>query len=159
MVPDTTQEAATSTIDLADDEPYMVAKMIDFLYRAQYDDIYESNQGDASAAEDIPSQIGNTTAGSSLGAAENTPPCAQEPGSSLITHAWLYILGDKYDIPSLKELASRKYTETASTGVLTKFFPESAKLIYDNVVAEKDVLKLAIYKTACSNISKLITVP
>lgn len=106
--------------------------MIDFLYKAQYD--VGCRVGSTERAED-------------------------EPGAPLIVHAKLYILGDKYDIPSLKELASRNYGEIVATQWNTKAFPESAEIIYNNIVVEKDALKDIIYERAKSNISTLINEP
>src|ERR1700733_9373338 len=111
--------------------------MIDFLYKAQYD-------------------VG---CGGSTERAEDEPAPATDPGAPLIVHARLYILGDKYDIPSLKELASRYYGEIVATQWNTKAFPESAEIIYNNIVVERDKLKDVIYEKATSNISTLISEP
>jgi len=106
--------------------------MIDFLYKAQYD--VGCRVGSTERAED-------------------------EPGAPLIVHAKLYVLGDKYDIPPLKELASRNYGEIVETQWNTKAFPESAEIIYNNIVVGKDVLKDIIYEKARGHISTLINEP
>lgn len=117
--------------------------MIDFLYKAQYD-------------------VGCGVGGGSTERSEyegDDPQNAQEAGAPLIVHAKLYILGDKYDIPSLKELASRNYGEIVATQWNTKAFPESAEMIYNNIAVEGDLLKDVIYENARNNILTLINVP
>ena len=91
--------------------------------------------------------------------AGDDPQGAQEAVAPLIVHAKLYIFGDKYDIPSLKELASRNYRQIVATQWNTKAFPESAEIIYNNIAVERDVLKDVIYENARNNISTLINVP
>jgi len=120
--------------------------MIDFLYKAQYDVGCGVGGGSTERAEDESAPATATNAGDDLGA-------------PLIVHARLYILGDKYDIPSLKELASRNYCKIVATQWNTKAFSESAEIIYNNIVVERDVLKDVIYEKARSNISTLINKP
>jgi hypothetical protein len=124
--------------------------MIDFLYKAQYDVCCSTER-----AEDESLQSALAPAADAGDNHQN----AQEPGAPLIVHAKLYILGDKYDIPSLKEFASRNYGETVATQWNTKAFPESAEIIYNNIVVERDMLKDVIYEKAMSNISTLISEP
>jgi hypothetical protein len=126
--------------------------MIDFLYKAQYDVGCGVGGGSTERAEDESLQSTATNAG-------DDPQSAQEAGAPLIVHAKLYIFGDKYDIPSLKELASRNYGEIVATQWNTKAFPESAEIIYNNIAVERDVLKDVIYENARNNILTLINVP
>ena len=120
--------------------------MIDFLYKAQYAVGCGVGGGSTERAEDE----------STLATATNA---RDDPGAPLIVHARLYILGDKYDIPSLKELASRNYSEIVASRWNTKAFPESAEIIYNNIVVERDMLKDLIYEKARSEILTLINEP
>lgn len=124
--------------------------MIDFLYKAQYDIGCSTER-----AEDESLQPAHAVAAN----AGDDHQSAQEPGAPLIVHANLYTLGDKYNIPSLKELAHRNYGELVATQWNTKAFLESAEIIYDNIVVERDMLKDVIYEKARSNISTLISEP
>lgn len=124
--------------------------MIDFLYKAQYDVGCSTERAVDESLQSAPATATN---------AGDDHQSAQELEAPLIVHAKLYILGDKYDIPSLKELASRNYRETVATQWNTKNFPESAEIIYNNIVVERDMLKDVIYEKARSNISTLISEP
>lgn len=124
--------------------------MIDFLYKAQYDVGCSTERAEDESLQSAPATATN---------AGHDHQSAQEPGAPLIVHAKLYILGDKYDIPSLKELAARNYGEAVATQWNTKAFSESGEIIYDNIVVERDMLKDIIYEKARNNIATLITEP
>jgi hypothetical protein len=124
--------------------------MIDFLYKAQYDVGCSTERAENESLQSAPATATN---------AGDDHQSAQEPGAPLIVHAKLYILGDKYNIPSLKGLACRNYGELVATQWNTKAFPESAEMIYNNIVVERDILKDVIYEKARSNISTLISEP
>ncbi|KAH8650977.1 hypothetical protein BGZ60DRAFT_534153 [Tricladium varicosporioides] len=74
----------------------------------------------------------------------------------LVTSAKLYILGDKYDIPSFKNLASYKYKDIVKDRWNHDTFAESDKIIYENIVRDEDVLKDVIIKAAHANMSQLL---
>jgi hypothetical protein len=60
---------------------------------------------------------------------------------SLVTNAKLCILGDKYDIPKLKREAARKHTELVMKLWNSSAFVDSARLIYDNIIDQQDILR------------------
>ncbi|KAA8564609.1 hypothetical protein EYC84_011521 [Monilinia fructicola] len=76
------RESITGILNLEDDDPSTVARMINFLYTQDYDDTTTSEE----------SHI------------ENHGP--------LLVNTMLYVIADKYDIPPLKMLATKKF-ETA----------------------------------------------
>jgi len=65
-------------------------------------------------------------------------------------------LGNKYDIPALKDLAARKYQEMVKDKWNNPTFAESARLVYDNIVSDKDNLRDIIVDAARENLADLI---
>ncbi|KAH7306166.1 hypothetical protein BKA65DRAFT_199353 [Rhexocercosporidium sp. MPI-PUGE-AT-0058] len=90
----TFKEALSQEIFLEDDEPLIVAKMIDFLYCLDYDDHRSEVFQPQGSTESIPA-VNDTTA-------EVEQP-AELSALSLLINAKTYIIGDKYDIILLKE--------------------------------------------------------
>src|SRR5262245_7893545 len=117
--------------------------MVEFLYKAKYN-VDSKTDRDASKTS------------RNKGTVARIPMKAEHP---LVTHAHMYILGDKYDIPSLRDLACRNYKEFIGVQWNTKAFSESVELVYSNIIAEKDDLKNAVYETARANIQSLINEP
>jgi hypothetical protein len=157
---DSMKEATTGTINLDDDDPLMVAKMIDFLYKTRYDD---DRAIDEEVLQDIADQHSSVTthASSTVEAPENQsaitdPQPTEYIKGPLVTNAKVYILGDKYDITSLRDVASRKYKEKLEDMWNHHTFAESAKIIYDNIVSENDALKKAIIDVTIKNMSQLL---
>jgi hypothetical protein len=117
--------------------------MVEFLYRAKYNvdsEMHKDASGTARSKRTIAQSV-------------------QEAEHPLMTHAYMYVLGDKYDIPALKELACRNYKERTETQWNAEAFSESAELVYNNIVAGKDPLKNAIYEAARARIECLINEP
>jgi hypothetical protein len=109
-----------------------VAKMIDFLYRLDYDDhrldygfqFQDSTENDEIAVVDA------------LNAA------------SLLVNAKVYIIAEKYDIQSLKEWAATKYNEVLPATWNSTSFIESARLIFENTPESDRILRdIIIRKT------------
>jgi hypothetical protein len=72
------------------------------------------------------------------------PPSLRGEGYSrgpLVTNAKVYILGDKYDIPVLKDVAARMYHAVAGDQRYRRTFTESLELVYENTPAKKDKLR------------------
>jgi len=106
-----------------DDEPEMVAKMLDFIYCDNYDD-------------DRKPGLQNR---------------ATKSQGSLLTHTKLYILGDKYQIEPLKQLALSKYGPAVSKEWNQSAFSASVKLMYANTVKSDRALKDAALKAALTS--------
>lgn len=128
------REAKTATIDLTDDDPQTVKRMLTYLYTLEYDD------GQRQAEEEIEEAQQERQESSS--AASHSPSATVEDASSpedaisttlssplLISHkdvipaeavntscermmgnVLVYALADKYDIPELKSLAKAKFS-------------------------------------------------
>jgi hypothetical protein len=92
-------------IDLEDDDPDVIQNMVRFLYTGSYSDGRDAEES-------------STTAGTT-----NSPPKGPFPSvpvlsnamsniirTGLLMNTMMYVIGDKYDIQALKDLA-RKYEE------------------------------------------------
>jgi hypothetical protein len=133
--------------------------MIDFLYITRYNDDRGVDEEDlkdmmdqssivATGSVDAETQLSNASITTSLPLDATRGP--------LVTNAKVYILSDKYDIPSLKKVAARKYREVLKDRWNNDTFAESAQIVYENIISDKDELKDAIVEIARVNISQLL---
>lgn len=102
----------TRTIDLPDDEPDIVFKMIQFLYTSSYDDTEHTAIPGAYDDKEHMSILRSRETpikGHELLDKKETLKC---PGA-LIVHTKVYIIADKYDIQALKDLAAKRYQDVA----------------------------------------------
>lgn len=60
---------------------------------------------------------------------------------SLVTHVRMYIIGEKYDIPSLKDYAAKGYFRTVPLHWKTPYFVQSIPLLYENTMPKDMSLK------------------
>jgi hypothetical protein len=81
-----------------------------------------------------------------------TSPPLDSTRGPLITNAKVYILGDKYDMSSLKKIATRKY-KIIKDRWNNDTFAESAAIVYENIISDEDGLKDVVVEAAHSNIS------
>lgn len=115
-------------IYLDDNEPFIVGKMIDFLYAIDYDDHPTTSLAEpAKQATD-----------------------AHNPASLLI-NAKVCIIADKYELKVLRELACTKYKEALPNAWDTSIFSESASLVFDNTVETDRMLRDVIIRIASHN--------
>jgi hypothetical protein len=164
------QEATTGEIDLQEDEPEIVANMIKFLYKDSYED---GNESTATAAT-----TGSTTAAKTSEAkgkkaqkvqSQRKTPQTSTPQSSTSTEASktvesaeavlintkVYIIGDKYDIQPLKDLAAKKYGEALLNHWNSAPFVASLKLVYEETLENDRPLKDLAVKTAAKHAKEL----
>ncbi|TVY83176.1 BTB/POZ and MATH domain-containing protein [Lachnellula suecica] len=110
----------TGHLTIEDAEPEMVARMLDFIYTGAYPD------GSDLAKNTTTSEATTTT---------NTPATTKDSGAPLL-HASLYILGDKYEIQSLKDFAVSKYADAVAIEWNTASFVQSIELMYNDTELE-----------------------
>ncbi|RFU33137.1 hypothetical protein B7463_g3156, partial [Scytalidium lignicola] len=127
------KEAVSQEIVLDEEEPPTVAKMIDFLYRLDYDDNRLDTVGGASVAEQ-PTGLNSV---------------------SLLVNAKIYIIADKYDIQALKEWAVVKYKEVLPATWNSNSFIESAILVFENTPESDQMLREVIIRKASENAKTL----
>jgi speckle-type POZ protein len=141
------QEAALRDIDLSADEVPVIRAMIRYLYTDDYDD------GDP----------GPATAGLSPDCAscQNSRPCTLHPPEidfafPLIFNVKMYVIGDKYDIPGLRALATKKYQACVAVHWNNTTFSESAQHLWDNTMDTDRQLRDVVVKTAHKHIKQFL---
>ncbi|PYH99182.1 hypothetical protein BO71DRAFT_234632 [Aspergillus ellipticus CBS 707.79] len=111
-------EATTGQVALEDD-PRIVAKMIDYLYCADYEDFYESSiQELAQGSLELPKSEEEQTETSSIKEIAESAESAESDMATVSSfpvkerrariNTEIYILADKYQIKGLKILAKQK---------------------------------------------------
>jgi hypothetical protein len=118
---------------LSEDEPDIVRCMLQYLYTSDY-----KLDTPFLTLQDM--SIG--------GKSQTTLSCA------LITHAKVYIMADRNDIPGLKVLAKLRYTREVSFQWTKPTFITSLGLIYENTVPSDSARSMAL-TTICANIKVL----
>lgn len=143
----TYQESQTGIINLDEDPPEIIEKMIQFLYTLRYDD----NRGSVSDAE----AVQNPDSNRQVTKPENPPPQIPETAEGpLLTNAKLFALGDLYDISGLRYYAKCRYEETVKNRWNNEFFTQSIELVYDRCSEES--LKEVMVQAAYNNIKILL---
>lgn len=119
--------------------------MIQFLYTSDYSDLTSSPL----EIQSIPSS-GNRRRKASgsiksvsygIGKADLLQKDYNYIASNLLLHIELYIIGDKFDIQSLKDISASKYSQLAPTQWNSPFFFESITLLYENTMESDTALK------------------
>lgn len=158
------QEALSQEIYLEDDEPDIVAMMVDFLYGSDYDDY-------RSLSEEEFERMRNQNVAESLpildvGSPANETTATKEPdfpsppkklnSHSLIINAKVYIIADKNDILALKQWAAKKYKDVLEDAWNSPIFIESIRLIYDNTIEMDRILRDVVVREVKKHARDLI---
>lgn len=104
------QEGKTLSIDMKEVDPIMIEKLIHYFYHFEYAD--DDDRGDQALS-----------------------PSQGPTGGSLAINAAMYIIGDRYMIGTLKDLAVAKFSAALASGWNQQDFPEVIQTIYDNTPA------------------------
>lgn len=119
------QESVTGVLDLEDDDPSTVARMINFLYLQDYDESVTNEEA------------------------------SKEGYGRLLINTMVYIIGDKYDIQPLKNLAKKKYEAALVTDWNTPSFSASLELLYEELPESDICLTSLALHVACKNVEEL----
>jgi hypothetical protein len=107
--------------------------MLDYLYTHDYSD-----------AQSPPNSNGNDHGNS-------------QPSNGLLLNTKLYIAGEVYDIPTLKDLAAKKYENMASKDWDLTTFLSSLDYIYQHTREEDRLLKKAAINATAGHIDELLS--
>ncbi|ESZ93395.1 hypothetical protein SBOR_6215 [Sclerotinia borealis F-4128] len=118
-------ESVTGILELEDDDPSTVARMINFFYLQDYDDSSTSEEA------------------------------AKEDYGPLLINTMVYIIGDKYDIPGLQTLAKQKYEKAILTDWNTTSFSASLELLYEELPESNTCLTSLALHTASTHVKEL----
>ncbi|KAL9590751.1 MAG: hypothetical protein Q9203_000473 [Teloschistes exilis] len=108
------KEGETMCVDLAEEEPCMVAKLVHYLYNFDYDD------------EDIIGKHDDDGQYAQKGSLGYKP-------TRIATNAALYIMADVYNVTGLKSLAKAKFSLALPNGWNGEDFPEVIRTIYQSI--------------------------
>ena len=70
-------------------------------------------------------------------------------------HARIYAIGDKYEMPGLRDCAKQKFDSTIKRGWYPESFLSIIKLAYESCGAQKDGLRTIVCNVALENVSNL----
>ncbi|PGG95138.1 hypothetical protein AJ80_10017 [Polytolypa hystricis UAMH7299] len=130
------KEASSRIINL-DDDPFIVEKIVQYLYGANYDDDSSPSEG----RNNIPSESGNDIASGSRNPAE--------------INAQVYIAADRYAIPDLKTLAIRKLESYLEKDWQSGEFISVLEIAYDWGGLEAPGLRGLLMRFVCQHLSGL----
>jgi hypothetical protein len=139
------QEAYSKRIELKDDDPETVERMISFLYTFDYKDEAcrdhestkinsEYDSGDEAGeiqdmVEPIEDQAPPEATDSVL---ENEASNGQDYQPTIFSAVRVYAIADKYDIQGLKRLAKQRFCEWAATNWACEDFPAIAREVFES---------------------------
>ncbi|KAL8650255.1 MAG: hypothetical protein Q9210_003926 [Variospora velana] len=109
------KEAQDSQIDLSDDDPQTLERLLQYLYTTDYDDkdVNVEDTPVANASSTSSAQIDNATPQVTPDAPEpeKEDESAHHKASATMNNAAVYALAEKYNIASLKNLAKEKFED------------------------------------------------
>lgn len=146
------QEAMTGQVTLEDD-PRIVAKMIDYLYCADYEDCDESPMVELAEEQTEISTIDKIadTAGSDMAAVASVP--AKEKRARL--NAEIYVIADKYQIEGLKILAMQKMESSLQSNWTDTEFIHTIQYVYGPNSPSHSELRDILSRSAVQHLSTL----
>lgn len=144
------QEGETSRLDLQEESPAVVAKLVNYLYTCDYDDCildfsgHDSEDNNANGSEEASNEDSR----------ERSKSQAFMPGK-LALHARMYVVGDMYRVDQLKLLAQAKFSAALVNCWDKEDFPEIIRFIYDNTVSSDRGLRESLVPVLLQQKDKL----
>ena len=134
------QEAQDGRINLTEEDPKILSRVLLFLYTNDYD------------ANDVPNFLqavaGMSTTQSSMPASEATNP---SPMSYLKIHALVYKYADMLGIESLKILASSRFLDQVPAACTSSEFAEPLKVMYEATRSDDFYLRIPVTRSCLLN--------
>ncbi len=127
-------------INLGEESPNLIERLLDFLYTLGYSDDRDDYDSPESAAS-LSARPGHKKA------------------ASLVINAWMYTLGDRYAIPSLKDLAKHRFATDLETGWEFTDFAELVSVIYETTPESDRALRDCMMATCREHGSELLEFP
>ncbi|KAF2655628.1 hypothetical protein K491DRAFT_716060 [Lophiostoma macrostomum CBS 122681] len=168
------KEAEDGRVDLPEDEPEIVRLLVQYLYEAEYD----PHGLDEPPKEHTCHSFGdhcntpNVCKHHQCGVAfecsyscqrficiECHPLDDQLPADSMLTHAKMYEIGDKYDVVGLKELAKNKFAQICRVHWNSPHFPTAAKHAFSTTPDEDKGLRDIVRKTISNHMHLIADKP
>ncbi|PQE06300.1 BTB POZ domain protein [Rutstroemia sp. NJR-2017a BBW] len=132
-------EAVTGEINLPDDHPAILERLIKFLYTGDFDATPSPSEV---VAEEPSGEVGSETVNGSL--------------DTLTICTRIFVMAEKYDIPALKTLAKTKFEAAVSSDWNTSALSESLRLMYDGLPDSDRLLKDVAVAAAAGHVKELV---
>lgn len=143
--------------------------MINYLYTGDYDDTRDlenvdraDDPAESNAVPEAPPEPVFMPALAFGGWLDSALTLELEPPKplnleALVFNVKMYVAADKYQIPGLKEVASRKYGTVVNNCWNTTEFSDSVQLLWENTTESDVSLKNVILMTVGSNVPALLS--
>ncbi|KAL8840578.1 MAG: hypothetical protein Q9170_001264 [Blastenia crenularia] len=123
------KEAETATVELAEVDPLMINELINYLYNCDYEDGGQSDDNEERRNDSERTSI----------------------------NAGMYIIGDRYGLSGLRDLAKAKFAAAIIKGWEGENLPEIIRTIYENTLSTDRQLRGCLVSTLKNHIQKLYT--
>lgn len=146
-------------IDLPNDEPDVVEKMIKFMYHGNFSDGRNVKSESATTITTEQAAVLKKVKGRTAKQAATSPTViwsSPESSAALLLNSRVYIIAELYDVPQLKELAKNKYQELVLAEWTSLSFVASLKLMYESTPESDRMLKDVAIKAAAGHIRELV---
>jgi uncharacterized Zn ribbon protein len=140
------KEAKTGIFDMADDDPESVERMISYMYTMDYED---GQDNEVALVKDL-------DVFSSTKKVKNGRKSIRVSMNPLLINTRVFIIGDKYDVKGLKDLAMTKYIAAISSYWNSASLVASLKLLYEETPTSERRLKDVAIKAAREHIKLLV---
>ncbi|TVY90574.1 hypothetical protein LAWI1_G002952 [Lachnellula willkommii] len=156
------KEGTSKEIDLEDDQPDIVEKMLLYMYTSDYSDGIQPTTADSTETTTTPAKDSSRKKGNKAirfvpSSTPDPPPGpTQFSADALLTNARVFVIADKYDIQGLKQLATKKYETAVPNAWNCAEFVGSLKLLYEETLESDRVLKDVAVKTAGKHVNDLV---
>ncbi|KAL8913676.1 MAG: hypothetical protein Q9171_001526 [Xanthocarpia ochracea] len=145
------QEAEQRKINLSDDDPDAVVRMLAYLYTSTYDD---EDGSDFALHTDF--AINDTPSSTSIALGEAAAASIPIKSSALMTNVLVHALADKYDIQLLKQLSKTKFeVRAAGDWAIEEIVTVLAK-VYETTPTKDSSLREPIMRVCAKYIDRLI---
>ncbi|KAF8853785.1 hypothetical protein BDZ45DRAFT_65034 [Acephala macrosclerotiorum] len=145
------REAALREIDLSVDELPVIRAMVKYLYTDEYDDAAIAHVASAASPPVLCDWCDNNGF-----SAVHSLPVHNDEAFPLMFNVKMYIAGDKYDIPGLRVLATKKFKTCVAQHWNNSTFSEAAQHLWENTIDSDRQLRNVVIKTAHKNIDQLL---
>lgn len=146
-------------IDLPENEPLIVEKMVHFLYHGTYVGIPEEEEEEdddedtSKVTDDLHSTRDNDKDVNLAAESVSTSLLLTSP---LVVHAHVYAIAEQYDIPVLKKYAMEEYEEEVSDHWNTVGFSDSIRILYELTPENDREMKKIAMKVVGDRIKQLL---
>lgn len=154
------KEATTRTIKLDEDDPILIDKMLHYLYETDYED--PESIGDKSPDTGVQALLDEEGLSFAEYHPDDNGSVALQDEAAYVKmrslaeiYTRMYTIGDKYDVPGLRDCAKQKFDSTITSDWHPESFVPIIKLVYGSYGPQEDGLRTIVCNMALQNLSSL----